>query len=154
MSNSVNVANENGVAVVIIDNPPVNALSFHVREPLHAALAALRDDATVRAIVIVCAGRTFVAGADITEFSKPVQQPELRAIVALLETIAKPMVAAIHGTALGGGLELALGCHFRVADAGAKLGLPEVKLGLLPGGGGTVRLPRLVGAAKALGMIV
>ncbi|RWO99824.1 3-hydroxyacyl-CoA dehydrogenase NAD-binding domain-containing protein, partial [Mesorhizobium sp.] len=89
-----------------------------------------------------------------TEFGKPMQQPELRAIVAVLETIAKPTVAAIHGTALGGGLELALGCHFRVADAGAKLGLPEVKLGLLPGGGGTVRLPRLVGAVKALKMIV
>ncbi|RWB53332.1 3-hydroxyacyl-CoA dehydrogenase NAD-binding domain-containing protein [Mesorhizobium sp.] len=154
MSNFVDVANENGVAVVIIDNPPVNALSFHVRKPLHAALAALRDDPAARAIVIACAGRTFVAGADITEFGKPVEQPELRAIIALLETIAKPTVAAIHGTALGGGLELALGCHFRIADQGAKLGLPEVKLGLLPGGGGTVRLPRLVGAAKALGMIV
>ncbi|WP_287304737.1 enoyl-CoA hydratase/isomerase family protein, partial [Mesorhizobium sp.] len=101
-----------------------------------------------------CAGRTFVAGADITEFGKPVQQPDLRAIIAMLETIAKPTVAAIHGTALGGGLELALGCHFRVADAGARLGLPEVKLGLLPGGGGTVRLPRLVGPLKALRMIV
>ncbi|WP_214474576.1 3-hydroxyacyl-CoA dehydrogenase NAD-binding domain-containing protein [Mesorhizobium sp. dw_380] len=154
MSSSVNVANDNGVAVVTIDNPPVNALSFHVREPLMQALVALRDDASVAAIVIACAGRTFVAGADITEFGKPVRQPELRAIVALLETITKPTVAAIHGTALGGGLELALGCHFRVADAGAKLGLPEVKLGLLPGGGGTVRLPRLVGAVKALKMIV
>ncbi|MDX8446419.1 3-hydroxyacyl-CoA dehydrogenase NAD-binding domain-containing protein [Mesorhizobium captivum] len=154
MSSFVSVANENGVAVVTIDNPPVNALSFHVREPLYEALAALRDDSAARAIVIACAGRTFVAGADITEFGKPVEQPELRAIIALLETIAKPTVAAIHGTALGGGLELALGCHFRVADRGAKLGLPEVKLGLLPGGGGTVRLPRLVGAAKALGMIV
>ncbi|TPI30177.1 3-hydroxyacyl-CoA dehydrogenase [Mesorhizobium sp. B3-1-6] len=154
MSSFVSVANENGVAVVTIDNPPVNALSFHVRKPLHEALAALRDDPAASAIVIACAGRTFVAGADITEFGKPVQQPELRAIIALLETIAKPTVAAIHGTALGGGLELALGCHFRVADRGAKLGLPEVKLGLLPGGGGTVRLPRLVGAVKALGMIV
>ncbi|TGP22113.1 MULTISPECIES: 3-hydroxyacyl-CoA dehydrogenase NAD-binding domain-containing protein [unclassified Mesorhizobium] len=154
MSSSVSVAIENGVAVVTIDNPPVNALSFHVRKPLYEALATLRDDPTARAIVIACAGRTFVAGADITEFGKPVEQPELRAIVALLETIAKPTVAAIHGTALGGGLELALGCHFRVADQGARLGLPEVKLGLLPGGGGTVRLPRLVGAAKALGMIV
>ncbi|TGQ26202.1 enoyl-CoA hydratase/isomerase family protein, partial [Mesorhizobium sp. M00.F.Ca.ET.216.01.1.1] len=133
---------------VTIDNPPVNALSFHVRKPLYEALATLRDDPTARAIVIACAGRTFVAGADITEFGKPVEQPELRAIVALLETIAKPTVAAIHGTALGGGLELALGCHFRVADQGARLGLPEVKLGLLPGGGGTVRLPRLVGAEK------
>src|SRR6478735_3309395 len=98
------------------------------------ALVDLRDDASVTAIVIVCAGRTFVAGADITEFGKPVRQPDLRAIIALLESIGKPTVAAIHGTALGGGLELALGCHFRVADAGARLGLPEVKLGLLPGG--------------------
>lgn len=154
MSSSVSVVNQNGVAIVAIDNPPVNALSFHVREPLMQALVALRDDPSVTAIVIACAGRTFVAGADITEFGKPVQQPDLRAIVATLEAIAKPTVAAIHGTALGGGLELALGCHFRVADAGAWLGLPEVKLGLLPGGGGTVRLPRLVGALKALRMIV
>ncbi|TIW53673.1 MAG: 3-hydroxyacyl-CoA dehydrogenase [Mesorhizobium sp.] len=153
MSSSVSVTNDNGVAVVTIDNPPVNALSFHVRKPLYEALAALRYDPAAKAIVIACAGRTFVAGADITEFGKPVQQPELRAIIALLETIPKPTVAAIHGTALGGGLELALGCHFRIADRGAKLGLPEVKLGLLPGGGATVRLPRLVGAAKALAMI-
>ncbi len=154
MPDFVSVASDGDVAVVTIDNPPVNAMSFHVREPLHQALAALRDDPSVAAIVIACAGRTFVAGADITEFGKPVQQPELRAVIALLETIAKPTVAAIHGTALGGGLELVLGCHFRVADSKAKLGLPEVKLGLLPGGGGTVRLPRLVGAEKALGMIV
>ncbi|TPK64762.1 MULTISPECIES: 3-hydroxyacyl-CoA dehydrogenase NAD-binding domain-containing protein [unclassified Mesorhizobium] len=154
MSNFVSVARDSDVAIVTIDNPPVNALSFHVREPLMHALAALRDDASVGAIVVACAGRTFVAGADITEFGKPVQQPELRAIIGTLETIAKPTVAAIHGTALGGGLELALGCHFRVADADARLGLPEVKLGLLPGGGGTVRLPRLVGAIKALRMIV
>ncbi|TPM63759.1 3-hydroxyacyl-CoA dehydrogenase [Mesorhizobium sp. B2-2-4] len=154
MSNFVSVARDSDVAIVAIDNPPVNALSFHVREPLMHALAALRDDASVGAIVVACAGRTFVAGADITEFGKPVQQPELRAIIGTLETIAKPTVAAIHGTALGGGLELALGCHFRVADADARLGLPEVKLGLLPGGGGTVRLPRLVGAIKALRMIV
>ncbi|WP_095084085.1 3-hydroxyacyl-CoA dehydrogenase NAD-binding domain-containing protein [Mesorhizobium sophorae] len=154
MSDFLKVSRDGDVAIVTIDNPPVNALSFHVREPLMQALVGLRDDPTVAAIVIACAGRTFVAGADITEFGKPVQQPELRAIVATLETIAKPTIAAIHGTALGGGLELALGCHFRVADAGAKLGLPEVKLGLLPGGGGTVRLPRLVGAVKALKMIV
>ncbi|MFA6154165.1 3-hydroxyacyl-CoA dehydrogenase NAD-binding domain-containing protein [Mesorhizobium sp.] len=154
MSNFLKLNREGDVAVVTIDNPPVNALSFHVREPLMQALVELRDDPSVAAIVIACAGRTFVAGADITEFGKPMQQPELRAIIATLETIAKPTVAAIHGTALGGGLELALGCHFRVADAGAKLGLPEVKLGILPGGGGTVRLPRLVGAVKALRMIV
>ncbi|MCZ8544196.1 3-hydroxyacyl-CoA dehydrogenase NAD-binding domain-containing protein [Mesorhizobium qingshengii] len=154
MSDFLKLNRDGDVAIVTIDNPPVNALSFHVREPLMKALVGLRDDSSVAAIVIACAGRTFVAGADITEFGKPVQQPDLRAIVAMLETIAKPTVAAIHGTALGGGLELALGCHFRVADAGAKLGLPEVKLGLLPGGGGTVRLPRLVGAVKALKMIV
>ncbi|WP_137930478.1 3-hydroxyacyl-CoA dehydrogenase NAD-binding domain-containing protein [Mesorhizobium comanense] len=154
MSDFVKVSRDGDVAIVTIDNPPVNALSFHVREPLMQALLAMRDDASVAAIVLACAGRTFVAGADITEFGKPVQQPDLRAIVAVLETIAKPTVAAIHGTALGGGLELALGCHFRVADAGARLGLPEVKLGILPGGGGTVRLPRLLGAVKALRMIV
>lgn len=154
MSNFLKLNRDGDVAIATIDNPPVNALSFHVREPLMKALVELRDDSSVAAIIIACAGRTFVAGADITEFGKPVQQPDLRAIVAMLETIAKPTVAAIHGTALGGGLELALGCHFRVADAGAKLGLPEVKLGLLPGGGGTVRLPRLVGAVKALKMIV
>jgi len=154
LSDFVKVSRDGDVAIVTIDNPPVNALSFHVREPLMQALVALRDDASVAAIVIACAGRTFVAGADITEFGKPVRQPELRALIVTLETIVKPTVAAIHGTALGGGLELALGCHFRVADAGAKLGLPEVKLGLLPGGGGTARLPRLVGAAKALRMIV
>ncbi|RWQ47868.1 3-hydroxyacyl-CoA dehydrogenase NAD-binding domain-containing protein [Mesorhizobium sp.] len=154
MSNFVSVTSDGGVAVVTIDNPPVNALSFHVREPLMQALVSLRDEPDVAAIVIACAGRTFVAGADITEFGKPVQQPDLRAIIAVLETIAKPTIAAIHGTALGGGLELALGCHFRIADAGARLGLPEVKLGLLPGGGGTVRLPRLVGPLKALSMIV
>jgi 3-hydroxyacyl-CoA dehydrogenase len=154
VSDFLKVSRDGDVAIVTIDNPPVNALSFHVREPLMQALTSLRDEPSVAAIVVACAGRTFVAGADITEFGKPVQQPELRPIVAVLETIAKPTIAAIHGTALGGGLELALGCHFRVADAGAKLGLPEVKLGLLPGGGGTVRLPRLVGAVKALRMIV
>jgi 3-hydroxyacyl-CoA dehydrogenase len=154
LSDFLKISRDGDVAIVTIDNPPVNALSFHVREPLMQALVSLRDDPSIAAIVIACAGRTFVAGADITEFGKPVQQPDLRALIATLETIAKPTVAAIHGTALGGGLELALGCHFRVADAGAKLGLPEVKLGLLPGGGGTVRLPRLVGAVKALRMIV
>jgi 3-hydroxyacyl-CoA dehydrogenase len=154
VSNFVSLTRDGGVAVVTIDNPPVNALSFHVREPLMQAFVSLRDEPDVAAIVIACAGRTFVAGADITEFGKPVQQPDLRAIIAVLETIAKPTVAAIHGTALGGGLELALGCHFRVADAAARLGLPEVKLGLLPGGGGTIRLPRLVGAVKALTMVV
>ncbi|MCV3242323.1 3-hydroxyacyl-CoA dehydrogenase NAD-binding domain-containing protein [Mesorhizobium sp. ZC-5] len=154
MTKSVTTTRNGDVAVITIDNPPVNALSFHVREPLMEAFEALRDDASVAAIVLACAGRTFVAGADITEFGKPMQQPDLRALIATLEKIEKPTVAAIHGTALGGGLELALGCHFRVADKAARLGLPEVKLGLLPGAGGTIRLPYLLGPQKALKIIV
>jgi 3-hydroxyacyl-CoA dehydrogenase len=154
MTQAVTIARDGNIAVVTIDNPPVNALSFHVREPLLAALETLGGDASVAAIVLGCAGRTFVAGADITEFGKPMRKPELRDIIAVLETIQKPTVAAIHGTALGGGLELTLGCHFRVADVNAKLGLPEVKLGLLPGAGGTIRLPRLVDPEKALKAIV
>ncbi|MEO9337318.1 3-hydroxyacyl-CoA dehydrogenase NAD-binding domain-containing protein [Mesorhizobium sp. SB112] len=154
MAEYVTVRRDGEIAIVTIDNPPVNAMSFHVREPILALLRELDGDAGVSAIVIACAGRTFVAGADITEFGKPMQRPDLSDIIAFLETIKKPTIAAIHGTALGGGLELALGCHFRIADAAAKLGLPEVKLGILPGGGGTVRLPRLVGPIKALEMIV
>ncbi len=151
---SVTVTRDGDIAIITIDNPPVNALSFHVREPLMKAFETLRDDASVAAIVLACAGRTFVAGADITEFGKPMQRPDLRDLIATLEKIEKPTVAAIHGTALGGGLELALGCHFRVADSQAKLGLPEVKLGLLPGAGGTIRLPYLLGPQKALKLIV
>ena len=144
------------VAVVTLDNPPVNSMSYHLRVPLMAALkTALADDA-VKAIVIACAGRTFVAGADITEFGteKALQTPSLPELCMLLDGATKPTVAAVHGTALGGGLELALACHYRVADAGAKIGLPEVKLGLLPGAGGTARLPKLVGGKKAMAMIV
>jgi 3-hydroxyacyl-CoA dehydrogenase len=154
MTQSVTITRQGGIAVIAIDNPPVNALSFHVREPLMKAFETLRDDASAAAIVLSCAGRTFVAGADITEFGKPMQRPDLRDLIATLEKIEKPTVAAIHGTALGGGLELALGCHFRVADSAAKLGLPEVKLGLLPGAGGTIRLPYLLGPQKALKIIV
>ena len=156
MSDYVTTTRNGDIAVVTLDNPPVNALSHHLREPLHAALVAARDDAAVAGIVIACAGRTFVSGADITEFgtSKALQSPSLPELCALLETIEKPTVAAIHGTALGGGFELALACAYRVADKGAKVGLPEVKLGLLPGSGGTVRLPRVVGPEKAVRMIV
>jgi 3-hydroxyacyl-CoA dehydrogenase len=154
MTETVTITRDGEIAIISIDNPPVNALGFGVRQPLQKALETLAGDASVAGIVLACAGRTFVAGADITEFGKPMQRPELRDIIETLEAIRKPTVAAIHGTALGGGLELALGCHFRIADKGAKLGLPEVKLGLLPGAGGTIRLPRLVGPAKALKMIV
>jgi 3-hydroxyacyl-CoA dehydrogenase len=155
LTSTVSVSRHGDVAVIMLDNPPVNALSHHLREPLDAALKAQRDDASVKGIVLACAGRTFIAGADITEFGKPQKQPSLRDLIDTLETITtKPTVAAIHGTALGGGLELALGCHFRVADKSARLGLPEVKLGILPGAGGTVRLPRMVGPEKAVAMIV
>ena len=154
MSQSVTVTRDGNVAIVTIDNPPVNAMSFHVREPLAAALAELRRDPGIAAMVLACAGRTFVAGADITEFGKPMQSPDLGDLIAALEAFGKVTVAAIHGTALGGGLELAMGCAYRVADAKAKVGLPEVKLGILPGAGGTQRLPRLAGPSRALKMIV
>src|SRR5690606_4002800 len=156
MSDYVTVARDGAIAVITLDNPPVNALSHHLREPLFKALEAARDDASVEGIVIACAGRTFISGADITEFGTPkaLASPSLPELCSLLEALPKPAVAAIHGTALGGGLELALACHYRVADKGAKVGLPEVKLGLLPGAGGTVRLPRLVGPEKAVAMIV
>jgi 3-hydroxyacyl-CoA dehydrogenase len=156
MSEYVTVERRGDVAVVTIDNPPVNALSLHMREPLHAALVELDADASVKAVIVTCAGRTFVSGADISEFGTPksLQSPNLPELCAKLETLSKPSIAAIHGTALGGGFELALSCHFRVADKGAKVGLPEVHLGLVPGSGGTVRLPRVAGAVKALEMIV
>jgi 3-hydroxyacyl-CoA dehydrogenase len=142
------------IAVVTVDNPPVNALKQEVRAGLAKALRQARDDPRVAAVVIGCAGRTFFAGADITEFGKPPQAPSLGEVIADIEAMPKQVVAALHGTALGGGFEVALACHFRVAVATARVGLPEVKLGLLPGAGGTQRLPRLVGPEKALRMIV
>jgi 3-hydroxyacyl-CoA dehydrogenase len=145
---------DGAIAVVTVDNPPVNALRHDVRAGLMEAFKAARDDAGVEAVVIVCAGRTFIAGADITEFGKPRQAPSLIDLIETLDAMPKPTIAAMHGTPLGGGLELALGCHFRIAAPGTRLGLPEIKLGLLPGAGGTQRLPRLVGVDKALGMIL
>ncbi len=150
----VSVQRHGDVAVVSMDNPPVNALGHALRSGLMEALAGLRGEAGLRAVVLAGTQRAFSGGADITEFGKPPQEPSLRAVIAAVEDMAVPVVAAIHGVALGGGLELALGCHARVAWAGARLGLPEVKLGLLPGAGGTQRLPRIVGVEKALGMIV
>lgn len=141
------------VAVILIDNPPVNAASHAVRQGVMDALVAANANPSVRAIVLACAGRTFVAGADVKEFGAPPKPPLLPEVVAEIEASAKPVVAALHGTALGGGLELALAAHGRVASQDAKMGLPEVKLGLIPGAGGTQRLPRLVGMAKALEMI-
>jgi 3-hydroxyacyl-CoA dehydrogenase len=151
---NVDLRRDDGIAVVTVDNPPVNALKHEVRAGLAEALRQTRDDPAVKAVVMACAGRTFFAGADITEFGKPPQAPGLGEVITAIEALPKPMVAALHGTALGGGFELALACHFRVAVAGARVGLPEVKLGLLPGAGGTQRLPRLIGPEKALKMIV
>jgi 3-hydroxyacyl-CoA dehydrogenase len=150
----VELCREDEIAVVLVDNPPVNALKHEVRVGLMEAFSQARDDPAVAAIVLACAGRTFIAGADITEFDKPPKPPHLSEVIALMETIAKPVVAAIHGTALGGGFEIALGCHFRVAAPGARVGLPEIKLGLIPGAGGTQRLPRLIGIEQALPMIL
>ncbi len=141
------------VAVITVDNPPVNALSFHVRQGILDGVSAAVADPAVAAIVLLCAGRTFIAGADITEFAKPPQPPSLQGAQAAMENCPKPVIAAIHGTALGGGLEVAMCAHFRVAVPTARFGLPEVKLGLLPGAGGTQRLPRVTGIAKALEMM-
>ena len=151
---SVDLQRDGELAVVTVDNPPVNALKHEVRAGLAEALRQARADGAVKAVVISCAGRTFFVGADITEFGKPPQAPSLHDVIAAIEAIPKPVIAALHGTALGGGFELALACHFRVAVATARVGLPEVKLGLLPGAGGTQRLPRLVGPEKSLKMIV
>jgi 3-hydroxyacyl-CoA dehydrogenase len=142
------------VLVVVSDNPPVNALGAAVRRGLAAALQEAAGDPSVKAVVIRGEGRTFFAGADITEFGKPPAGSGLPEVIDVIEGSAKPVVAAIHGTALGGGLEVAMGCHYRVAVPSAKLGLPEVKLGILPGAGGTQRLPRLIGVEAALQMIV
>src|SRR5215213_1284917 len=142
------------VLVVTSNNPPVNALGHAVRAGLVAAIEQAEADDTVKAVVIACEGQTFFAGADVSEFGTPkaFEQPMLPQVVDRIEACTKPVVAAIHGTALGGGLEVALGCHYRVALPSAKLGTPEVKLGLLPGAGGTQRLPRVAGVRKALEM--
>ena len=141
------------IAVLSIHHPPVNALSQVVRQGLLAGLQQARAAAGVQALVLICEGRTFLAGADITEFGKPPQGPSLHQIQDEIESAPFPVIAAIHGTSLGGGFEVALCCHYRVAVPSAKCGLPEVHLGLLPGAGGTQRLPRIVGAAKALEMV-
>ena len=154
MSTTVKAETRDGILVLTIDNPPVNALSHSVRAGLAEELAKAKSDANIKAIVLACAGRSFISGADIREFGKPPQPPGLHEILEQLENSPRPVVAAIHGNALGGGLETALCCHFRVATKDTRLGLPEVKLGLLPGAGGTQRLPRVVGPAKAVQMIV
>ncbi len=141
------------VAVLTLNSPPVNALSAPVREGINNGIKQAMENDAVKAIVLICEGKTFIAGADITEFGKAPKGPSLFDALNMIEFASKPVIAAIHGTALGGGLEVALTCHYRVAVPSAKCGLPEVNLGLLPGAGGTQRLPRIVGPEKALEMV-
>jgi 3-hydroxyacyl-CoA dehydrogenase len=152
MSSPVKYTLSGNIGVISVDNPPVNALSQAVRQGIMEALNEADQDAS-QALVIICEGRTFIAGADISEFGKPLKDPWLPAVVNRIEACNKPVVAAIHGTALGGGLEVALGAHYRCALSTAKVGLPEVKLGLLPGAGGTQRAPRLAGVEAALNLM-
>lgn len=149
----VDLSIEASIAVITTAAPPVNALSQAVREGLHSALRQAFADSTCHAVVVICEGRTFFAGADIREMDRPVEWPSLREFQALLDGARKPVIAAIHGTALGGGLELAMMCHYRVAVPSARCGLPEVNIGILPGAGGTQALPRLVGVEPALEMM-
>ena len=147
------------IGVITINNPPVNALSPGVPEGILAGIEQFENDPSVKAIIIIGGGRTFIAGADIKEFGKITASgnkergPGLNPVLERIETSTKPVIAAIHGTALGGGLETAMACHYRVAVASAQVGQPEVKLGIIPGAGGTQRLPRLIGPSKAKDLI-
>ncbi|MBN8815138.1 MAG: enoyl-CoA hydratase/isomerase family protein [Sphingomonas sp.] len=152
MTSPIRTERHGDVLVIISNNPPVNALGAAVRMGLEAGIKEGVADASIKAMVIRCDGRTFFAGADITEFGKPMQGPGLGTVIDMIEASDKPVVAAIHGTALGGGCEVTLGCHYRVAVPSAKIGTPEVKLGLLPGAGGTQRIPRIAGVKHALQM--
>jgi 3-hydroxyacyl-CoA dehydrogenase len=150
----VDLSIDGDVALVTINSPPVNALSQAVREGLKRAVEAADANGAVKAIVLICDGRTFIAGADISEFGKPPAPPSLQEALDAIEKTSKPVIAALHGTALGGGFEVALSTHYRIAVPSAKCGLPEIKLGIIPGAGGTQRLPRLIGPEKALDVIL
>ena len=147
------IEKDENISIITLNSPPVNALSATVREGLYKGITKARNDKETEAIIIICEGRTFIAGADISEFGKEPKGPSLFEVQEFIEDSNKPVIAAIHGTALGGGLEVALTCHYRIAVPSAKCGLPEVNLGLLPGAGGTQRLPRVVGVEKALQMV-
>ncbi|MDD1780407.1 3-hydroxyacyl-CoA dehydrogenase NAD-binding domain-containing protein [Enterovibrio sp. ZSDZ35] len=153
LSDTVNLVIENGVGVIWVNNPPVNALSHSVRAGILAGLEQANTNSDISAIVIGCDGNTFIAGADIKEFGEAPKEPHLPDVLHAIRNSAKPVTAALHGTVLGGGFELALSCHYRVAITGTKVGLPEVKLGLIPGASGTQLLPRYVGVETALSMI-
>jgi 3-hydroxyacyl-CoA dehydrogenase len=149
----VELEKQGNIAVIHIDNPPVNALGVLVRKGLVDGVAQSAADDSIQAVILNCKGRTFIAGADIKEFGKTIKEPDFMQVMSDLETCCKPLIAAMHGTVLGGGLETALACHYRIAVAGTQFGSPEVKLGIIPGAGGTQRLPRIVGVEKALQMI-
>ena len=149
MTALTNINYQDQIALITINNPPVNALSVEVRKSLLDSLHHLNVNSSVKAIVIKGSNKTFPAGADIKEFGQPPQKPELPEINNFIENINKPVICAMHGNALGGGLEIALACHYRIAESETKLGLPEVHLGLIPGAGGTQRLPRIIGIPEA-----
>ena len=153
MTSPVRFERHDDVLVIISDSPPVNALGAGVRDGLNEGVSMGIKDPAIKAMVIRCDGKTFFAGADITEFGKPPKGASLQDVIVMMDSSEKPIVAAIHGTALGGGCEVALACHYRVAVPSAVMGLPEVKLGLLPGAGGTQRLPRIVGVKAAIEMV-
>jgi 3-hydroxyacyl-CoA dehydrogenase len=151
--NKVRLERDGSVGVIVIDNPPINAGSAAVRGGLLSAVHAVQADASLQAAVIIGAGKTFIAGSDLREFGQPLESPQLPDVIAAIEACPKPFVAALHGAALGGGFELALGCDARVAAPGTVVGLPEVTLGIIPGAGGTQRLPRIVGVPRAIAMV-
>ena len=153
MSSPVTYERKENIGIITVNNPPVNALSQAVRAGLSDCLKEALNDSAAEAVIVTGGGRTFMAGADISEFGKPTMSPDLNSVIFEYEDSGKPTIAALHGTPLGGGLEVSMGCHYRVANSKTLLGLPEVKLGLLPGAGGTQRLPRLVGPELALEMI-
>jgi len=153
MAQRVHLERDGDVAVVVIDNPPINAGSADVRRGLLEAIEAVNRDDGIAAAVLIGAGTTFIAGSDMREFGQPLEEPQLPAVIAAIEGSSKPFVAALHGAALGGGFELALGCDVRVAAVGTMVGLPEVTLGIIPGAGGTQRLPRIVGVPRAIQMV-
>ncbi|MDG2532744.1 3-hydroxyacyl-CoA dehydrogenase NAD-binding domain-containing protein [Sphingomonas sp. HITSZ_GF] len=154
MTSPITTTRQGDVLIITSDNPPVNALGAAVRQGIQAGIEEAKGDDSIKAVVITCAGKTFFAGADITEFGKPMQEPSLPVLVDAIEALDKPVIAAVHGTALGGGCEVALASHYRIAVPSAKFGLPEVKLGILPGAGGTQRMPRVAGVEVALEMAV
>src|ERR1700681_4632585 len=153
-SNIVTVAVEGEIAVVTVNNPPVNTITASVREGLFAAVADIRARSGLKAVVLVCEGSTFFSGADIGEFSGPPKEAEYRNLFRQIEQLPIPVLAGTHGVVMGGGLEITLPCHYRVAVPGTRFGLPEVTLGIIPGAGGTQRMPRLIGVENALELII